>query len=629
MRLAGIICFIIFILPGRISFCQVNGYDYTLDLSTVKNDRVFVALIPPTTNRSEIGFNMPGIIPGAYALCDFGRFLNNLEATDKRGNRLPVERVGVNRWIIRKADRLHKITYWADDTSDSKEVPEIFWPAGTNIELNQNFLINPSGFFGYLDNMKDVPFRLKVIRPADFYGATGLVRSADQGEGKSAGPSDRFVIDNYITATYEELVDSPLMYNYPDTARLRIGNTLVLVASHSPNKMVSAKEISASIEDVLIAQKDFLGGHLPVEKYAFIFYFTDQPVMEYGALEHSHSSVYYMPEDSITGLKEQLRDIAAHEFLHILTPLTIHSEQIHDFDFATPDMSQHLWLYEGVTEYFAGLVQVRYGLISKEKFLHLLLEKMHTSDRFIKDVAFTEISENIHDRYHDQFYNVYHKGALIAMCLDLKLLKLSSGEYGLRELMLDLSKRFGKEKPFVDHRLFDEITEMTYPDLREFFNRYVKGIEELPLGRLLDYVGIEYLPQHRKEDYSLGISREEVDVTDYMGKPRLQISSTEKQNTMGSALGLQQGDILVSINNEVLPDLGPELGQTLKRIHRSLSELDTLSYKVMRRNESGEWKETFLSAPVKKTEIIKRHILEFKAGATEEQLALRDAWLKP
>ena len=79
--------------------------------------------------------------------------------------------------------------------------------------------------------------------------------------------------------------------------------------------MVSAKQIAETIEEILMAQNEYLGGELPVNKYAFVFYFTDQPVTSYGALEHSYSSMYYMPEQTIDAMRQQLRNFAAHEFL--------------------------------------------------------------------------------------------------------------------------------------------------------------------------------------------------------------------------------------------------------------------------------------------------------------------------
>jgi predicted metalloprotease with PDZ domain len=41
--------------------------------------------------------------------------------------------------------------------------------------------------------------------------------------------------------------------------------------------------------------------------------------------------------------------------------LSIHSKEIQDFDYNDPKMSEHLWMYEGVTEYFANLFQINQG----------------------------------------------------------------------------------------------------------------------------------------------------------------------------------------------------------------------------------------------------------------------------
>jgi hypothetical protein len=41
-----------------------------------------------------------------------------------------------------------------------------------------------------------------------------------------------------------------------------------------------------------------------------------------------------------------LNHTISHEFFHILTPLNVHSKEIHDFDFNNPKMSALLWMYE-------------------------------------------------------------------------------------------------------------------------------------------------------------------------------------------------------------------------------------------------------------------------------------------
>ena len=257
------------------------------------------------------------------------------------------------------------------------------------------------------------------------YGGTGLIpqpakMNANAISGDFFEVASDEAVDTFQADNYDHLIDSPLMYAEPDTAIIKVANTEVLISSYSPNKLVSAKEIAASIRETLSAQTEYLGGQLPVDKYAFIFYFMDQPLMSYGALEHSYSSFYYMPEASIDQMEQQLRDFAAHEFFHIITPLTIHSEEIHHFDFNSPQMSKHLWLYEGVTEYFAGHAQVSGGLIGIPEYVNMLREKLIVSTlNFNDSLAFTDLSKGALNEYEDQYINVYQKGALIGMCLDL------------------------------------------------------------------------------------------------------------------------------------------------------------------------------------------------------------------
>lgn len=611
-----------------------SQYEYTVDLTRVENDRVFVQLTPPSLTEDEVTFYMPKIVPGTYAIADYGRYVNDITVVDKKGNKLPVEKINDNSWKIKNAKKAVKISYWVDDSFDTEVTgPEIFWPAGTNIEENKNFVINTSGFFGYFEGKKDVPFQFNVIRPKDFYGSTGLIPVQSGVVPKSIKlektPAVEKTVDVFRTADYDELIDSPLMYSKPDTAIIRVANTEVLIGSYSPNNRVTAKEIAESIREVLKAQTEYLGGKLPVDKYAFIFYFTDQPVMSYGALEHSYSSFYYMPEMGIDDMKQQLRDFAAHEFFHIVTPLTVHSEHIEDFDFNDPKMSKHLWMYEGVTEYFAGNVQVKYGLITPEEYLAVLQEKMITSDEFMNDVPFTDISKYTIEKYHDQYYNVYQKGALIGLCLDLTLLKLSEGKYGLQNLMMELSSKFGKNKAFQDDELFDEITKLTYPQVGDFFKRYVAGTDTLPLKEVLQSAGVMYAGEEKFEDYSLGITNADLGITEVNGKPHLQIATTEKLNAVGKALGFQEGDVLAGINDEPMPDLGPELGVYIQKHFRALPDSKTLSYTVMRKDANGEYKEVKLSAPVTKIEITRRHLIQFDPNATPEQMKLREEWLKP
>jgi hypothetical protein len=334
-----------------------------------------------------------------------------------------------------------------------------------------------------------------------------------------------------------------------------------------------------------------------------------------------------MPEATIDQTRQQLRDFAAHEFFHIVTPLTIHSEEIHQFDFNDPKMSKHLWLYEGVTEYFAGSVQVKYGLISQQQYLANMRQKMVTASNFLDDVPFTDISKFTLDKYQNQYFNVYQKGALIGLCLDIKLRKLSGGKYGMQNLISDLSKKYGKAQAFKDEELFDQITALTYPEIGEFLKRYVGGPEALPFAEIFESVGISYIPEQTSMDFTTGLENKALKIIPRDGKPMIGIGDPTALNDQGKVMNFLAGDIILKINGELMPDLGPELQGFFEKQKQSMKEGAILSFTVLRANENNELKEVNLEGPVKKIERKRKHNLEINLNATPEQVALRESWL--
>ena len=67
-----------------------------------------------------------------------------------------------------------------------------------------------------------------------------------------------------------------------------------------------------------------------------------------------------------------------------------------------------------------------------------------------------ELSRKCLHKHAGEYGNVYEKGALIGLCLDIELRRLSKGAYGLVNLMEDLSKRYGNEEPFKDKAIIQE-----------------------------------------------------------------------------------------------------------------------------------------------------------------------------
>jgi len=588
-------------------------YQYSIDLTKVDNDKLEVSLVSPKITTDEITFRLPKTVPGTYSTDDYGRYLSDFKAFDAKGNQLVTNKLDVNSYTIKDAKKLHKISYKIDDTWDSPEIKgtKVFEPTGSDIVANKEYSINTHCFFGYFDGMKQLPYQVTFTKPTGFYGSTSLVAK------NSTATTDVFETENYMN-----LVDAPILYTQPDTTVLKIGGADILVSVYSPNKMANSKEIAANINTLLNAQKEYLGGKLPIKKYAFLIVLSDSKTMtSFGALEHSYSSFYYLPEATSADLAQTVKDVASHEFFHIVTPLNIHSEEIGNFDYNDPKMSKHLWMYEGLTEYAAGHMQAKYGLIDTPKYLDMLRQKITTMKGMNDALPFTEMSANVLDKYKNQYMNVYNKGALIGMCLDIKLRQLSGGKYGTQNLMQDLSKTYGKEQSFKDDELFDKITSLTFSEIRQFFATYVEGKDPLPLTDILQSVGIDYLPEATMKQASLG----GISIGFNQKTNRLKVTSIDKVNDFGIQMGYKAEDELVSVNGEAMEMM--KIQTIMGEFGSKTKEGEIVTVEVARKNAEGKEEIVKLSAPTILVEVKQKNVLKLAENPTAEQLKLRKAWL--
>jgi predicted metalloprotease with PDZ domain len=367
---------------------------------------------------------------------------------------------------------------------------------------------------------------------------------------------------------------------------------------------------------------------LPVEKYAFIVYLDDKPGYSggQGALEHSYSSLYYFGETDSTRLSQLFIDAAAHEFFHIVTPLSIHSEKIQYFDFTNPKMSEHLWLYEGSTEYHAHMVQEKYRLITPQELLNTISTMITNSrTRFNDTLPFTVMSSGVLGQYKDQFLNVYQKGALIAMCIDIKLLQLSNGKYGFMNLIRDLSVKYGKQRGFKDEELFGEIGKLTYPEIEKFLQTYVSGNQPLPLDEIFNSVGVNFQPVVETKDSSISLGN--VPFGFNLQDKRLTVADISGLNSFGKAMGYRKNDEILSINGvEIRFDNANDFFNSFRKTSKVGDELVV---RVMRKDENGTDQIVELKGILVKLPKTKNNVLSFSETPSPEQLMLRNYWLNP
>jgi predicted metalloprotease with PDZ domain len=395
-----------------------------------------------------------------------------------RSSESPRINFSTNQFEIRDVTRVREIRYTIGETWDTEISEHRIYPmAGTSIEEDW-VLINAHAVFGFPTGMQDAPIRVRLSYPEAWTLGTSL------------NPDDDGAL---VAEGYDHLVDSPVLLGELTVAQTRVATTPVQIYTYSESGGVTSEQILGAMEATLRAAGQFLG-EIPVERYTFLYVFENPGPIQ-GAWEHSTSSEYTFGDLSYSDrLGKSLTDIAAHEFFHVVTPLNIHSEIIENFNFETPVPSEHLWLYEGVTEWAAGAMQLRSGLITPEEYLESMLAKIRVDRRFDTDYSLSKLALTSYtDEGQRQYPNIYQRGAVVGALLDIRLLDLSDGRHGLQTLIRELLQRFGKGNPFPEDGLFHIIAEMTHPEIADFVARYVRAAEPLPIGEYYAKLGIRFV----------------------------------------------------------------------------------------------------------------------------------------
>lgn len=584
-----------------------------VDLTNITTDKVLVTIIPSKVTTDETTFSIPKTVPGTYSSDNYGRYIDDLKAFDTNGNLLQTNKIDDNNWKIQNAKKLAKITYLVNDTFDTENgegfgKSDVFSPAGTNILANTNFVVNTHGFIGYFSDKLHVPYKVTVTHPETLWGATSMI---DEDASKT--------VDVYTTPRYSVLVENPIMYAKPNYTSFNVNGMDIQIAVYSPTGKITAESITPEMKKMMTAQKNFLGDINSTKKYSVLLYLSTMKPDDakgFGALEHPTATTVVLPEMLPQDeLLKSMKDVVSHEFFHIVTPLTIHSKEIQDFDYNDPKMSEHLWMYEGVTEYFANLFQINQDLIPESEFYSRIAEKIDHAKTLNDTMSFTTMSKNVLvEPYKDQYLNVYEKGALIGMCIDIIIREKSNGQKGILDLMHKLSQEYGVEKAFDDADLFAKITQLTYPEVGEFLKKYVEGTTPINYNEYLEKVGVT--PSIEKTPGNVFLKGQIPYITVNPETKGIIVIPNMELNTFFTNLKLQGNDELLEING---------IKYSLENIYdlittsQSWKENDAISVKIKR-----DGKEQTINGVVSLPYEDKG---SFKA-TDENKKALREAWLK-
>ncbi|MEQ1763200.1 MAG: PDZ domain-containing protein, partial [Pyrinomonadaceae bacterium] len=468
---------------------------------------------------------MPVWTPGSYLVREYARHVQDFAVKDASGKALGWRKVNKNTWQVdsKGAGELvatyrvysNELTVRTNELNDE----HAFWNNGA-------LLMFPKGQLAAASTVKVNPF-------GNWKVATGLP--------KVAGQANAFRAPNF-----DVLYDSPFeVSNFTEISFDVQGKPHRYVISGEGNYDLKAlaRDTAKIVEE---AYKIF--GELPYEDYTFIVNLRGG-----GGLEHLNSTALQWNR---FGFKPAARyrgflSLVAHEYFHLWNVKRIRPDALGPFDYENENYTKLLWVAEGATSYYEGVLLRRAGLTSDQEILNskagAITDLQNRPGRF--ETSLEEASQDAWIKYYRQDENsvnnqisYYDKGDIVSMMLDLTIRGASNGTKSLDDVMLHLYNEFYKKGRNYTPEDYQKVSEMMAGrSLNDFFSKYVRGEGEIDYASIMSPFGLKVdVNQPGKSRPYIG-----ADTADEAGRLMIRTVST---GTPAYDQGLNTGDQIVAID---------------------------------------------------------------------------------
>ena len=374
LRVFKIFAFTILLTGGCFNLHAAGEpFKVMLNLNEADSFRMKVVILTPKIDLPKVRFVIPSNVPGCISELKTGRLFSDIKSYDIDGKEIMVKRTAINEFDNYPSRKLARIEYYVHDSWHYDDPSIIMRQLGTSFIKDKQFLLNFHAIVGYIEGYEDHVYKLEITRPEKIFGNSSMTL-------RSGINIDTAEVPNYLA-----LIDNPVMYSKNKEIGYIVGKTHYHICLYSENDSVRMQDISKVIKTVSEGVDDFCGG-LSVKDYYFLVNYTSPSTNkvtreeEYGAVEHSGSSVYYFPE--LSNKYKTLRDIqytSAHELFHLFEPLNIKTDLTNKLNMRAKVSTENLWLYEGFTEYFSLLMQYQKELISEQEYITEMRNKITLS----------------------------------------------------------------------------------------------------------------------------------------------------------------------------------------------------------------------------------------------------------
>ena len=419
---------------------------------------------------------MPTWTPGSYMVREFARHVLSLRAEDGAGAALRWTRADKQTWRVdAPADGTLRVRYrvYAHELS----------VRSSHLDASHGY-VNGASTFLYAAGRERDPVRLEIEAPEGWTITTGL--------GKTERP------DVFRAADYDELVDCPVeMGTHEIVEWEQEGRTHRYAVWGRGNQQM--ERLVEDTRKVVAATRELFGGELPYDEYTFFLHVVPG---QYGGLEHRNSTSIVIDRWGFRGMDyERAIVLVAHEFFHVWNGKRIRPETLGPFDYTRENYTRSLWIVEGFTTYYTDVLLRRAGVMPPQRFLE------RTGGAVARLQAFPgRLEQTLEDasfdawiKYYRQDENTlnvtvsyYHKGAMVAMLLDLRIREITGNRGSLDDVLRILWERYGlRDVGFPEEGIQDVVAEVCGDRLDAFFETALRSTEELDFDGPLAAAGLE------------------------------------------------------------------------------------------------------------------------------------------
>ena len=434
-------------------------------------------------------FRLPSWIRGSYLIRDFAKHVIAVYA-EVDGREQAIERLDKRSFRV-ACDHGQPLSLAYDVYAYDSSVRKAY------LDTRRGFF-NGSSLFYCPQGFEHSDFVVELQRPdpqhcPDWKVATSLPAIDIDGDGYGS----------YGAPDYETLIDHPVemaAFKRIDFAVDGVPHSFAL----SGRCVVDARRLAEDVARICTAQRRMFNGEPPLDCYWFLTQVTGNG---YGGLEHRASSALVTARDALPrpgqpALRKGYRGLlglVSHEYFHLWNVKRITPAPFAESDLGAEAYSRDLWAYEGVTSYYDDLFLLRAGVIDAPAYLDLLAESatrlQRAPGRRVQTLSDASLESWI--KYYqpdentpNQVVSYYIKGALAALCVDLRLRR--DTEHSLDDAMRLLWQRYGRDgKPAPEAALEQVAAELAGSDLHMFFDWLLRSTDELPLAELLADFGVE------------------------------------------------------------------------------------------------------------------------------------------